>query len=82
MQMEYSADIVVAARSLQTYTVPSTATFWIYEYASSLQQELIFLLRSRWTKIKVLYIVTRYMPFLLFVGHLYCAFTLTLTSLQ
>ncbi|KIK41341.1 hypothetical protein CY34DRAFT_213553 [Suillus luteus UH-Slu-Lm8-n1] len=76
MQMEYSADSVVAARSLQTYMYiyTLTATFWTYDYASSLDQELMFLLQSRWTKVKVLYIVTRYMPFLLFVGHLYLNF--------
>ncbi|KAG0703283.1 hypothetical protein DFH29DRAFT_917231 [Suillus ampliporus] len=74
MQTEYSADDVAAARSLQTYTVLSMATFWTYDYACSLHQEWTFLLRSRWTKVKGLYIATRSMPFLLFIGHLYLNF--------
>ncbi|KAG1729021.1 hypothetical protein EDB19DRAFT_1939338 [Suillus lakei] len=36
--------------------------------------KLAFLFQSRWTKVKGLYIVTRYTPFLLFVGHLYLNF--------
>ena len=31
-----------------------------------------FLRHSRWTRIKILYIVTRYVPFLLLAVHLYC----------
>ncbi|KAG1739400.1 uncharacterized protein EDB91DRAFT_381959 [Suillus paluster] len=66
----YSADAVTAARSLQTYTYiyTSAATFWTYDYACSLHQELGFLLRSRWTKVKGLYIVTRYTSFSPFRG--------------
>jgi hypothetical protein len=37
-----------------------------------------FLLQSRWTKVKGLYIVARYIPFLLFTGHLYSASTLSI----
>ncbi|KAG2040846.1 hypothetical protein BDR03DRAFT_947532 [Suillus americanus] len=47
------------------------ATFWIYDYISSLHQEWTFLLRSRWTKVKALYIVTRYVPFLIPIVNLY-----------
>ncbi|KAG1720765.1 hypothetical protein EDB19DRAFT_548229 [Suillus lakei] len=47
------------------------ATFWIYDYTCSLHQEWAFLLRSRWSKVKCLYVVARYVPFLLFAGHLY-----------
>ncbi|OJA09455.1 hypothetical protein AZE42_02613 [Rhizopogon vesiculosus] len=47
------------------------ATFWTYDYACSIYDEWTFLLQSRWTKVKGLYIVTRYTPFLLFVSHLY-----------
>ncbi|KAG0701929.1 hypothetical protein DFH29DRAFT_924602 [Suillus ampliporus] len=50
MQTEYSAGAVTAARSLQTFTVSSAATFWTYDYTCSLHQELTFLLRSHWTK--------------------------------
>ncbi|KAG1895662.1 uncharacterized protein F5891DRAFT_656230 [Suillus fuscotomentosus] len=66
MQTEYSAGNIAAARSIQTYTYiyTSAATFW----------ELAFLTQSRWTKVKGLYILTRYTPFLLFVAHLYLNF--------
>ncbi|KAG1836133.1 hypothetical protein DFJ58DRAFT_190616 [Suillus subalutaceus] len=33
-----------------------------------------FLLQSRWTKVKGLYIVTRFVPFLIIIGHLYTNF--------
>lgn len=74
--MEYSAGDIAAAWSLKTYTYiyTSAATFWTYDYACSLHQELTFLIQSRWTKVKGLYMLTRYMPFLLFVGHLYLNF--------
>ncbi|OJA17502.1 hypothetical protein AZE42_09410 [Rhizopogon vesiculosus] len=50
------------------------ATFWAYDYACSLDHEWTFLLGTRWTKIKGLYVVTRYVPFLFFIGHLYLNF--------
>jgi len=49
-------------------------TFWTYDYVSSLNEEWTFLLKSRWTKVKGLYIITRYVPFLFFIGHLYLNF--------
>ncbi|KAG0696717.1 hypothetical protein DFH29DRAFT_949818 [Suillus ampliporus] len=58
---EYLSDTDIAeATSLQTYTVPSMATFW-----------WTFLLGSRWTKVKGLYIITRFMPFLVLATNLY-----------
>ncbi|KAG1863123.1 hypothetical protein F4604DRAFT_1049083 [Suillus subluteus] len=52
--MEYSSDDIAAARSLQfsSYIYASTVTFWIYDYACSLHEEWIFLLQSRWCKVK------------------------------
>ncbi|OAX38985.1 hypothetical protein K503DRAFT_119287 [Rhizopogon vinicolor AM-OR11-026] len=74
----YSADsdAVAAARSLQTFTImyTSMATFWMYDYACSFHEESIFLLGCRWSRVKALYILTRYMPFLLFAVHLYTNF--------
>lgn len=49
-------------------------TFWTYDYACSLDEEWKFLLVSHWTKVKGLYIVTRYVPFLLLVTNLYLTF--------
>ncbi|KAG2746817.1 hypothetical protein P692DRAFT_20738765 [Suillus brevipes Sb2] len=76
MQAEYSTDNVAETRSLQVYTYlyTSMATFWIYDYACSLHLEWTFLLRSRWSKVKGLYIIARYVPFLLLAGHLYMNF--------
>ncbi|KAG2127017.1 hypothetical protein BD769DRAFT_1460724 [Suillus cothurnatus] len=50
------------------------ATFWVYDYACSLEEEWTFLLQSRWTKVKGLYIATRFFLFLLLIGHLYVNF--------
>ncbi|KAG1854034.1 hypothetical protein C8R48DRAFT_322091 [Suillus tomentosus] len=47
------------------------ATFWTYDYACSLHEEWTFLLRSRWGKMKTLYIVTRYLPFIFLATDLY-----------
>ncbi|KAG0703303.1 hypothetical protein DFH29DRAFT_448808 [Suillus ampliporus] len=74
--MEYSADDIAAAKGLQafTYTYTSMATFWTYDYACSLHEEWMFLHRSRWTKVKGLYIVTRYLPFSFLTLNLYRSF--------
>ncbi|KAG1816545.1 uncharacterized protein BJ212DRAFT_196715 [Suillus subaureus] len=71
MQTGYSADDFVAARSLQ-YIYASMATFWVCLLRGI--SEWMFLLRSRWSIVKGLYVVTRYVPFLLFTGHLYMNF--------
>ncbi|KAG1738228.1 hypothetical protein EDB19DRAFT_2025439 [Suillus lakei] len=67
MDSKYSPDAVAAARSLQIFAYIYTlmATFWIYDYACSIREEGKFLLCSRWSKVKFLYVVTRYVPFLL-----------------
>lgn len=76
--MEYSSDEIAAARSLQiaTYIYVSTATFWTYDYACSLHEEWTFLLRSHWSKVKCMYIITRYLPFIFLIMDLYLKFTL------
>lgn len=76
MQTNYSADDVAAAASLQffAYIYVMITTFWTYDYACSLDEEWKFLLVSHWTKVKGLYIVTRYVPFLLLVTNLYLTF--------
>ncbi|KAG1721739.1 hypothetical protein EDB19DRAFT_496818 [Suillus lakei] len=74
--MEYSTGDIAAATSLQffTYIYVSMTTFWVYDYACSLYEEWTFLLRSHWSKVKGLYIVTRYLPFLLIATNLYLSF--------
>ncbi|KAG1719456.1 hypothetical protein EDB19DRAFT_698939 [Suillus lakei] len=65
MQMEYLVDDVAVATNLQILArvYISIATFWTYDYACSVQEEWTFLHRSRSTKIKVLFIITRHVPF-------------------
>ncbi|KAG2089815.1 hypothetical protein BD769DRAFT_1781782 [Suillus cothurnatus] len=77
MQMEYSADDIATAGNLQllAYIYTSTATFWIYDFVCSLHEEWTFLLRSRWTKVKGLYIIARYVPFVLIILDLCLALT-------
>ncbi|KAG2137027.1 hypothetical protein DEU56DRAFT_901470 [Suillus clintonianus] len=67
MQMVHSAEDITAARRLQflAYLCTSTATFWTYDYICSIHEEWEFLLRSRWTKVKALYVITRSMDFTL-----------------
>ncbi|KAG2038803.1 hypothetical protein BDR03DRAFT_953617 [Suillus americanus] len=76
MLMDYSADDIAAATSLQffAYIYVSITTFWTYDYVCSLHEEWRFLLVSHWTKVKGLYIVTRYVPFLLLATNLYLSF--------
>lgn len=66
-KMEYSAAEIAVITNLQrlTYLYLSITTFWIYDYACSFHEEWRFLRQSRWTKVKVLYIITRYLPFIL-----------------
>ncbi|KAG2341375.1 hypothetical protein BDR05DRAFT_965424 [Suillus weaverae] len=50
------------------------ATFWTYDYACSIHEEGMFLFCSGWRRVKLLYIVTRYVPVLLFAAHFYLNF--------
>ncbi|KAG1827897.1 hypothetical protein EV424DRAFT_1345210 [Suillus variegatus] len=56
------------------YTCVMLVTIWTYDYISSLHEEWTFLLRSRWTKVKALYIIARYVPFSLVAADLYMIF--------
>ncbi|KAG1836966.1 hypothetical protein DFJ58DRAFT_816984 [Suillus subalutaceus] len=77
MQMESPVDDVAAAKGLKllAYIYTSTATFWTYDFLCSLDEEWTFLLQSRWTKVKGLYIITRYIPFAAIVLELCLALT-------
>jgi len=65
--MDYSANDIATARTLQylAYICTALITFWTYDYICSLHNEWTFLLRSRWSKVKFLYITARYTPFFL-----------------
>ncbi|KAG1738018.1 hypothetical protein EDB19DRAFT_1909460 [Suillus lakei] len=56
------------------YICTALATFWTYDYVCSLHEEWTFLLRSRWTKVKALYIIARYVPFCFIIEGLYLTF--------
>ncbi|KAG1854041.1 hypothetical protein C8R48DRAFT_675650 [Suillus tomentosus] len=75
--MVYPTDDIGEALSLQSvkYMHASMATFWTYDYACSLHEEWTFLLRSRWNKMKCLYIITRYLPFIFLAMGLSIYFT-------
>ncbi|KAG1739583.1 hypothetical protein EDB19DRAFT_839517 [Suillus lakei] len=77
MQTEYSSDDIAAGSSLQflTYLCTSMVTFWTYDYGCSLHEEWTFLLQSRWTRVKGLYIITRHVPFFFLTTELYQHFT-------
>ncbi|KAG1721000.1 hypothetical protein EDB19DRAFT_1962723 [Suillus lakei] len=74
---EHSVNDVAMARSLRylAYIFTALATFWTYDYVRSLHEEWTFLLRSRWNKVKFLYIITRYVPFIVIITELYLTFT-------
>ncbi|KAG2104283.1 hypothetical protein BD769DRAFT_1676267 [Suillus cothurnatus] len=57
------------------YISVSMATIWVYDYACSLHEEWTFLLRSQWSKMKSLYIVTRYPPSIFLTVNLYSSFS-------
>ncbi|KAG2137045.1 hypothetical protein DEU56DRAFT_354245 [Suillus clintonianus] len=75
--MEYSADDIAAAKSLQllAYLYMVLATLLTYDYACSLQEESTFLLWSRRTKVKAFYIVIRFSSFGLITMNLLRSFT-------
>ncbi|KAG1830292.1 hypothetical protein DFJ58DRAFT_272514 [Suillus subalutaceus] len=57
------------------YLYVAITMFWVCDYASSFHKEWKFLRQSRWTKVKVLYITARYLPFLLLAMYLYLNFS-------
>ncbi|KAG2366885.1 hypothetical protein BDR07DRAFT_403867 [Suillus spraguei] len=57
-----------------TYIYVSMATFWCHDYICSLHEEWTYLLRSDWSMLKGLYIVTRYLPFSLLAIVLWLGF--------
>ncbi|KAG2341870.1 hypothetical protein BDR05DRAFT_964948 [Suillus weaverae] len=75
--MEYSTNDIAAARITQylSYMYTMLATFWTYDYVCSLHEEWKFLLQSRWSKVKALYIIARYVPFVLITADVYLNFT-------
>ncbi|KIK41363.1 hypothetical protein CY34DRAFT_214395 [Suillus luteus UH-Slu-Lm8-n1] len=56
------------------YMYMALATFWAYDYICLLDEEWTFLLRSRWMKGKILYIIARHAPFFFITTDLYLIF--------
>ncbi|KAG1803275.1 hypothetical protein EV424DRAFT_1351558 [Suillus variegatus] len=73
-EMEYSTDDVAAARSLQFAKL--SVDGYILDLIHTIRYtKWTFLLQSHWSKMKGLYIVTRYLPFILLIINLYMSFT-------
>ncbi|KAG2114349.1 uncharacterized protein F5147DRAFT_23702 [Suillus discolor] len=76
--MEPSADDVQIAVAwglhYLAYIRMTQATFWTYDYVCLLHEEWTFLRQSRWTRVKVIYIFARYVPFFSMALGLYMAF--------
>ncbi|KAG2082584.1 hypothetical protein BD769DRAFT_654549 [Suillus cothurnatus] len=53
----------------------SMSILWTYDYVCSLHEEWTYLLRSRWTKVKALYITARCVHLLITTVHLYLVAT-------
>ncbi|KAG2112572.1 uncharacterized protein F5147DRAFT_683494, partial [Suillus discolor] len=56
------------------------ATFWTYDYVCFLHEEWTFLRQSRWTRVKVIYIFARYVPFFSMTMDLYSAVLINIYS--
>ncbi|KAG1785244.1 uncharacterized protein HD556DRAFT_149374 [Suillus plorans] len=56
------------------YIRMAQATFWTYDYVCCLHEEWTFLRQSRWTRVKVIYIFARYVPFFSMTMGLYMTF--------
>ncbi|KAG1814121.1 hypothetical protein EV424DRAFT_35008 [Suillus variegatus] len=69
MRAKRAHDVSMGLQSFK-YILASMATLWTYDYTCSLHEEWTFLLRSRWSKMKCLYIVTRYLPFVFLATNL------------
>ncbi|KAG0702950.1 hypothetical protein DFH29DRAFT_468718 [Suillus ampliporus] len=46
-----------------SYVNVAIAFLWVYDYLTTISNEINFLLHGRWTKTKLLYLVCRYLPF-------------------
>ncbi|KAG1799607.1 hypothetical protein EV424DRAFT_1648082 [Suillus variegatus] len=74
---QFSVDDCIMGRIILIYPRPlSNSLIQTYDYTCSLHEEWSFLLRSRWSKMKGLYIVTRYLPFIFLATNLSMYFTL------
>ncbi|KIJ11087.1 hypothetical protein PAXINDRAFT_15989 [Paxillus involutus ATCC 200175] len=51
------------ARTLLNYGTVSVLAIWLYEYAVTFDDEITFLRDSRWSSVKILYLVCRYLMF-------------------
>ncbi|KAF8148278.1 hypothetical protein B0H34DRAFT_737686 [Crassisporium funariophilum] len=65
-QMEGSAQLVEALERLQlvTFFVVAACSMFLWDYLITLGMEVELVWSSKWTSIKVLYIVQRYLPFI------------------
>ncbi|KAG2064302.1 hypothetical protein BDR04DRAFT_279997 [Suillus decipiens] len=53
------------------YAYVSTTVIWVYDYIITFHDELAFIQKSRWGKVKILYLLCRYLPFVLLAADTY-----------
>ncbi|KAF9234922.1 hypothetical protein BU15DRAFT_78549 [Melanogaster broomeanus] len=66
MSLTITAPSVTASTLLDlNYGTVSVLIVWVYEYAITFDEEVAFLKKSKWNVVKIIYLVCRYLPFLL-----------------
>lgn len=72
MTLYTPADFVIGRTLLNlNYAYVSTTVIWVYDYIITFVDELAFIQKSRWGKVKILYLLCRYLPFLLLAADTY-----------
>ncbi|KAF8993482.1 hypothetical protein BDQ17DRAFT_1368195, partial [Cyathus striatus] len=56
-------DLILGLKHLQIINVLSSLSFLLYEYFITLYLEFKYIWNARWTYIKIIYLATRYLPF-------------------
>ncbi|KAG1790200.1 uncharacterized protein HD556DRAFT_1393246 [Suillus plorans] len=69
----YEPTDFVIGRSLLNlnYAYVSTTVIWVYDYIITFDDELAYLRKSTWGKVKILYLMCRYLPFVLLAADTY-----------
>jgi hypothetical protein len=66
------ADFVIGRTLLDlNYAYVSTTVIWVYDYIITFDDELAFIQKSKWGKVKMLYLLCRYLPFVLLATDTY-----------
>ncbi|KAG1816923.1 hypothetical protein EV424DRAFT_1540632 [Suillus variegatus] len=72
MALYEPADFVIGRSLLNlNYAYVSTTVIWVYDYIITFDDELAYLRKSTWGKVKILYLMCRYLPFVLLAADTY-----------